>query len=106
MRRIWIVVVIVACAAAWAFVDPKGGVRSWRELDGELRAANRRVALLRDEVALLQAEAAALTDDPIAIEAAIRTDLKLARPGEVVVRMVRETPDVAAPATSPPSLTQ
>ena len=45
MRRICTVVVIVACAAAWAFADPKGGVRSWRELDGELRAANRRVEL-------------------------------------------------------------
>jgi len=92
MRRIWIPMAILACAAAWALVDPKGGVRSWQTLDGELGAAQQRVALLGAQVAALEAEAAALAEDPIAIEAAIRSDLKLARPGEVVVRVREEGP--------------
>lgn len=100
MRRIWIPMAILACAAVWALADPKGGVRNWHALDGELRAAQRRVALLAGQVAALRAEAAALTDDPIAIEAAIRSDLKLARPGEVVVRVRQEGP------MSPDSLTR
>jgi cell division protein FtsB len=86
MKRVVLALGILAAAGAWAAVDPNSGVRTWWELRGQLREARARAAALRAEVAALEAEAERLQRDPLALEAAIRSDLGLARPGETIVR--------------------
>ncbi len=88
MRRLVLAFAILLAAAAWAAVDPNAGVRTWWELRGQLREADARAAALRAQTAELEAEAVLLERDPIALEAAIRSDLGLARPGETIVRAV------------------
>jgi cell division protein FtsB len=88
MRRVVLALGILLAAAAWAAVDPHAGVRTWWELRGQLHEAGDRAAALRAEVAALEAEAERLQRDPLALEAAIRADLGLARPGETIVRAV------------------
>jgi len=88
MKRIALTLGIVLAAAVWAVVDPNAGIRSWWELRGELREATGRAAALRAELTKLEDEARQLREDPLAVESAIRTDLGLARPGEIIVRAV------------------
>lgn len=61
----------------------------WLELRQELRESERRISQLQSEAKTLQSEIEALEDDPLAVERAIREVLKLARPGETVVRFVK-----------------
>jgi cell division protein FtsB len=89
MRRFLLACAIVLAAALWALVDPNAGVRSYRDLGHQLAAAEQRAAELRREVAALERAAESLEADPLAIEAAIREDLGLARPGETIVRVDR-----------------
>jgi cell division protein FtsB len=88
MRRLVLAFGIVLAAAAWAAVDPNSGVRTWWELRGQLREAEARAAGLRAETSKLESAAERLQRDPLALEAAIRGDLGLARPGETIVRAV------------------
>lgn len=97
MRRLLLALAIVAAAALWAVLDSSAGVRTYRDLGRQLRAAEQRAALLREEVAALEREAESLRRDPLAIESAIRADLGLARPGEIVVRV---EPPARKPAES------
>jgi cell division protein FtsB len=92
MRRFLLACSIVLAAALWALVDPNAGVRTYRELDRQLEAAQQRAGALRHELEALEQEAERLQRDPLAIETAIREDLGLARPGEIIVR-VESTPD-------------
>lgn len=85
MRRRWIAAGIVAAALAAAVLDQDAGLRSWWRVHSELEATRERVGGLRREVRALRVEAKALRDDPFALEAAIREDLGLARPGETVL---------------------
>lgn len=85
MRRRWIAAGIVAAALAAALLDPDAGLRSWWRLRTELESTRERVDGLRREVRALRSEARALRSDPFALEAAIREDLGLARPGETVL---------------------
>ena len=87
-RLVAIPLAIVALAALVALLDDEAGIRSWVRLRGDLSAAEARIARLEAEIAELEAEAEALRSDPLALEAAIRSDLELARPGETVVRLV------------------
>ena len=59
----------------------------WRALRADVRAARARADALRDDIEHKRAQARALERDPLAIERAIREDLGLARPGELVVRL-------------------
>jgi cell division protein FtsB len=86
MRRILLACAIVLAAALWAVVDPNAGVRSYLDLGRQLAAAELRAEALGAEVAALEREAESLQSDPLAIEGAIRADLGLARPGEIIVR--------------------
>jgi cell division protein FtsB len=97
MRRLLLALGIVALAALWALLDPHAGVRTYRDLGQQLRVAQERTDALRAEVAALEDEAERLEGDPLAIEAAIRAELGLARPGEIVVRAV---PPRSKPAES------
>ena len=95
MKRIALALGIVLVAALWAAVDPAAGVRTWWDLRSQLREAQARAAEDRAELAALEGEAERLEADPLAVEAAIRADLGLARPGETIVRAV---PPAARPS--------
>lgn len=88
MKRIALSLGIVLLAAVWALLDPAAGVRTWWELRSQLREAEARAAKAGAELAALEDEAERLEADPLAVEAAIRADLGLARPGETIVRAV------------------
>lgn len=88
-----------------AALDREMGIGPWWKLRSELVGARERVAALERENAGLENQIAALEGDPFEIERAIREDLELARPGELVVRFERDPlglksgawpPDVAA----------
>jgi len=69
-----------------ALLDRDSGLPSWLALRSELAEFRQRIDGLERESQTLAAEIEALESDPFAIERAIREDLELARPGEVVVR--------------------
>ena len=91
-REIPIALAIVASAVAVAALDGKTGIRTWIETRRDLATARGRVAELEGRVEAREGETAALRSDPLALERAIRADLKLARPGETVVRGLDGTP--------------
>ncbi len=82
---------LVAAALVLALLDRESGIPAWRSLRADQQQAADRVRALEREVDRAEREAAALVDDPFALEAAIREDLGLARPGETVVRMPEGT---------------
>ena len=84
-RQIWLAPAILIAAWVVAWVDPETGIRKWSGLREDLRAAQARIATLEQDVRQLATDTARLKDDPLAIEAAIREDLGLARPGDTVV---------------------
>jgi cell division protein FtsB len=88
MKRLALALGIVLAAALWAVADPHAGIRSWWALRAQLGAAVGRAEALRTELASLETEAERLEHDPLAVESAIRADLGLARPGEIIVRAV------------------
>ena len=90
LRRYWVLSAVVAALLVAAMLDGEAGLRSWLRLRGDLRAAEARIETLRGEIAVQEEETEALRSDPFAIEAAIREDLHLARPGETVVRLLGE----------------
>ena len=78
---------VLALGLALALADGQAGLRAWWTLRSDVASAHERVAALGREIRELRGEEKALGEDPIAIERAIREDLELARPGEVVVRI-------------------
>jgi peroxiredoxin len=91
-REVAIALAIVGAAAAVAMTDEESGVRTWRKLRRDLAVAEARVAELEARIEKREAEAASLQSNPLALERAIREDLGLARPGEIVVRGLDGTP--------------
>jgi cell division protein FtsB len=59
---------------------------------GELEVSRERIGSLKERVETLEFEINALETDPFALERAIREDLELARPGEIVVRFAPLSP--------------
>ncbi len=84
-RRIWLAPAILVAAWAVAWLDPETGIRNWMSLRDDLEAARGRIAVLEASVLRQTREAERLEGDPLAIEAAIREDLGLARVGESIV---------------------
>lgn len=72
-------------AIAVAAVSRDSGIPAWLRLDADQREAERRIAATSRSLAELESRAAALRDSEFELERAIRNDLRLARPGEVVV---------------------
>ena len=91
-REIAIALAIVAGAVTIAAVDDQTGIRAWLETRRDLANARARVAELEARIELREGEAEALRSDPLALEHAIREDLGLAQPGEIVVRGLDGTP--------------
>jgi cell division protein FtsB len=87
VKRFLLVPALVAVALVYAIVDEDSGVGTWLAMRDELAAAEERVAEIRREIGSLERDAAELESDAFAIESAIRADLKLARSGELVVRL-------------------
>jgi len=90
VRRYLLVPLALGAVGLWAFLDDENGIRRYLELRRELARSEQRIEERKAEVARLKSQAEALRTDPIAIEAAIREDLGLAKPGEVVVRIPGE----------------
>jgi cell division protein FtsB len=70
---------------AVAALDEDAGVRRWWHLRGELADARARIERLHVEVEALRAESAELESDPFALERAIREELLVAQPGQLIV---------------------
>jgi cell division protein FtsB len=86
MKLAWLAVALgVLGFGAVSFLDADSGVRAWLRYRDDLATARGRIAALRQEVGALEEQARRLRDDPIAQERAIREDLGLALPGDVVV---------------------
>lgn len=79
----------LALALALALVDGDTGLRAWWRTTSELRSARSANAERAERNEALRRELDALEHQPFALERAIREDLGLARPGEVVVRFRR-----------------
>jgi cell division protein FtsB len=89
VRRLLLVPAIIALAVVYAMLDEASGIRAWLRLRSHLVASAGRIDELRREVEALRDESSALKHDPFATERAIREDLELAKPGEIVVRLPR-----------------
>jgi cell division protein FtsB len=81
-----VVVAVAGGLLAVGFLDRDTGVGHWLDLRRDAAAAKARIGEVEARIAGRESEARALAHDPVAIEAAIREDLGLARPGEWVVR--------------------
>jgi cell division protein FtsB len=66
--------------------DGESGLPAWFVLRADLAECDERLEELNSEIEVLRAQVVALGSDPFALERAIREDLGLALPGEVVVR--------------------
>jgi len=86
VRGLLLIPALVAAALVYAAFDADSGIRTWLQMRADLAASDARVEEIRREIHVLQRDAAELENDAFAIESAIREDLKLARPGELVVR--------------------
>jgi cell division protein FtsB len=91
-REIPIALAIVASAVGVAVADSRAGVRTWLQVRRDLAVAEARVAELERRIETREGEVASLRTDKLALERAIREDLGLARPGEIVVRGLDGTP--------------
>jgi len=86
VRGIFLLPALAALAAA--ALDEDAGVGRWWHLRGELGDARARIERLRGEVDGLRAESARFESDPFAVERAIREELLVAQPGQVILRLV------------------
>jgi cell division protein FtsB len=77
---------VIAMLAVSALLDQDSGVAIWLELREDLASSTARVDLLVAQNDSLRSEIELLEADPTAIDRAIREELDLALPGEVVFR--------------------
>lgn len=69
-----------------ALLDDESGVGVWLELSGDLSRSESRIDALEDRNDAMRREIAMLEAEPSAIDRAIREELDLALPGEIIVR--------------------
>lgn len=89
MRPLILALLLVAGAAAWAWLDADNGVDTWRRQQREVEEAEARARAHETRNEALRAEIEALAGDPLVQERAVREELRWARPGEIVVRTPR-----------------
>jgi cell division protein FtsB len=77
---------VIAAIAVSAMLDSDTGLKIWLELRRDLAVSNTRVEQLVRENDALRGEIAILESEPAALDRAIREELDLVLPGEVVVR--------------------
>jgi cell division protein FtsB len=86
-----LMLVLLLGVAAIALADRSSGVPMWLRLREALILRSERVTVLTRSTEALEAQIEALESQPFALEKAIREDLELAQPGEVVVRFRRDS---------------
>ena len=86
MKTTWLAPLVLGAVAGIAAADGDSGIPMWLRLRDDVGTASGRVAALLHRNAEIEAEIEALEREPFALERAIREDLGLARPGEIVVR--------------------
>ena len=89
MRTTWVAPLVLGAVAGIAVADGESGIPMWFRLRDDVAEAAQRVQVLASRNAALQAQIDALEQEPFALERAIREDLGLARPGEILVRFDR-----------------
>lgn len=85
MRAISLGIGLICAVATSALLNEKSGFSIWQELRAELVVSEARVAELKRENAALALEIATLEAEPAALDRAIREELGLVLPGEVVI---------------------
>ena len=90
MRAFGLGALVVAALAIPGLLDRDSGVAIWLELRGDLAGASSRLDMLSAQNEALRREVEQLENDPTAVDRAIREELDLALPGEVVVRFIPE----------------
>ncbi|MAI79378.1 MAG: hypothetical protein CL917_10590 [Deltaproteobacteria bacterium] len=86
LRSYWQIPAVLLVGFGLVVFDEESGLPAWTSLKLELSGSRARQDALRDRVDGLRSEINSLERDPSAREQAIREELKLARPGEIVVR--------------------
>ena len=89
MKAHWLVLAIFLGGLGLSIADRESGLLKRHEKRQELEISRARIAFLNQRVEILEAEISALEGDPFALERAIREELQLAKPGEIVVRFAR-----------------
>jgi cell division protein FtsB len=89
LKAHWLVLAILAAGLGLSLADRESGLLKWHEKRQELEISRARIAFLNQRVETLETEISALEGDPFALERAIREELQLAKPGEIVVRFTR-----------------
>lgn len=101
MRTLGLGTCVIALLAISALLDHESGVGIWLELREDLSGSAARVAQLHRENDEMRNEIQMLEAEPAALDRAIREELDVAMPGEIVVRFTRsEDPGQRAPATN------
>ena len=101
VRALGLGTLVIALLAVTALLDRETGVGIWLELRGDLASSTERVDLLIAQNDSLLREIELLEADPTAIDRAIREELDLALPGEVVFRFLpNRTNSSASPSAS------
>ncbi|CAG0997086.1 hypothetical protein MYXO_02754 [Myxococcaceae bacterium] len=93
VKRFWLVPLILLIAAAYAWLDTRSGLGAALRLRSDLGAANARIEALRRSNDVLREQARELREEPFARERALREELDLAKPGEILVRIPRDEPE-------------
>jgi hypothetical protein len=97
VRTTWLAPLVLGAVVGIAVADSESGIPMWFRLRDDVAEAAERVQLLARRNAALRDQIQALQGEPFALERAIREDLGLARPGEVVVRFARNGPGRSSP---------
>ena len=92
LKAYWLVPGILLVGLGLSLADHESGLIAWYKMRGELEVSRGRIASLKERVETLEFEINGLETDPFALERAIREDLELARPGEIVVRFAPHSP--------------
>lgn len=85
MKALGLGIGLIAIAAISALVDAESGVVIWKDLRQTLSVADERVFDLEERNTALRREIEQLEAEPAALDRAIREELGLVLPGEVVV---------------------
>ena len=106
MRTLGLGTLVIAILAVSALLDRDSGLEIWLEWRENLSSSSARVERLVRENEALRREIELLEAEPEAIDRAIREELDLALPGEVVVRFSsadaigRTTRDLPSPTAA------
>ena len=86
MRALGLGIAAIAILGISALLDSESGFEVWRDLGEDLSISLARVADLQNENEAMRREIEMLEAEPAAVDRAIREELDLALPGEIIVR--------------------